>query len=59
MSNELDPPDLPREITTSLGEHDILLSFNNDDTAEMFSDWWYTVGQNMFAKYLRNAKRDR
>ena len=41
-------PELPREIVTSVPEHQILFSFNSDCDAETFYDWWLDEGEKAF-----------
>jgi hypothetical protein len=37
-------------------EHEILLSFNMDDGAYEFEDWWYEEGSELFFRYLDDKK---
>lgn len=39
---------LPRQIVRYLGEHEHLISFEGDDTAVGFEDWWATEGEAAF-----------
>lgn len=52
-----DDIDCPREIQSSVPEHQILLSFNDDALSVMFFDWWNAKGQSTFLK-LANARKD-
>lgn len=48
------PDNLPKvltEITHYIPEHQMLLSFNDDDPAEKFSDWWFSEGKDSFSKW--------
>lgn len=47
---------LPDQIIRRIGEHEILLSFNDDVQAYAFSDWWYSVGIKKFKKWTDNKK---
>ena len=58
MAYPIDPPDMPRELTTNVAEHEIMLSFVNDSDAEMFSDWWNSKGLEAFMKWAeKNADK--
>lgn len=46
--NILDEPSEDRELTLSIPEHQVLLSFVNDSDAELFSEWWNTEGWKRF-----------
>lgn len=39
---------MPRQVTYSVAEHEILLSFNGDDDAVAFADWWNSEGTFLF-----------
>lgn len=51
MTYEIHEPDMPRQASLDIAEHEILLSFINDIDAEMFSDWWNTRGLDQFKKW--------
>ena len=38
-------------------EHEILLSFYDDDGAYGFRDWWYEEGSAVFYKYMEKEER--
>jgi len=38
-------------ILRDIYEHEVLLSFNDDDKAYAFNDWWNTKGFNAFQKF--------
>lgn len=40
-----------REITSSIAEHEVLLSFNSDWMAEAFGEWWYNFGSKTWAEW--------
>lgn len=42
---------ISRETQVSIPEHEILLSFNDDDMAESFHEWWYAVGETQFIQF--------
>ena len=54
----MEAPDLSREITYSVAEHQILLEFNGDVDAEMFNDWWNTDGFKLFEKWATKHAKD-
>ena len=33
-------------------EHEVLISFNNDDDAYAFNEWWYKRGKEEFEKFF-------
>jgi len=37
-----------RQFTRDVHEHEILLSFNDDDGAVLFMDWWRQKGEKAF-----------
>lgn len=43
---------IKQQTTVDIPEHQILISFNNDEDAEKFDYWFGTIGKNMFLKYL-------
>ena len=48
----MDLPSLPRQMNTSVTDHEVLLSFNGDDGASAFVEWWETKGEKAFLAYL-------
>lgn len=48
----------PRETQNSLGDHEVLLSFNLDSDAEWFEGWWKDEGEQKYAEYLQRVKDD-
>ena len=52
----MDMPNIERELHTSVAEHQILLSFTNDDDALIFHEWWYMIGEDLFASCLKKNK---
>ena len=50
---------LETETTLHVAEHERLLSFNGDDDAEWFDDWWYERGSKLFAAYVNKRSRER
>jgi hypothetical protein len=47
------PPELPREVTYSVAEHQMLLSFNNDSDTEVFDRWWHLEGRDAFLEFAQ------
>jgi hypothetical protein len=48
--------DLPRTQTVGVAEHEILLSFNGDDQAVAFAEWWYEKGTFAFNKWMQKRE---
>lgn len=42
-----------KETTLHLADHERLLSFNGDDDAVTFDDWWFDVGFDAYLKYRK------
>lgn len=44
------------EVTHQLAEHQVLLSFNSDDVAQRFREWWYCGdGPEALLQWMNNA----
>ena len=43
---------LDRQITRDINEHEIFLSFLNDEDAAFFDEWWNGAGSVLFQKFL-------
>lgn len=41
-----------------VAEHEVFMSFNNDDDAIAFQDWWNAEGAAAFGKWLPRATQD-
>jgi len=41
-----------REATFYIPEHEVLISFNNDDDAYAFHEWWQKRGKEDFEKFF-------
>lgn len=48
--------DLPREIRRDIHEHEIFLSFVNDEDAALFAEWWHGGGAVLFQKYVNKQR---
>jgi hypothetical protein len=46
-------PEMPREVTYGVAEHEILLSFVNDTDAEAFDRWWHLEGKDAFLEFAK------
>lgn len=47
-----------REITRSIHEHEVFLSFNSDWMSEAFYDWWHEIGEKSFIEFAnKNSYR--
>ena len=44
MADRVQPPEIAATITTSLGEHQVLMNFNGDHDAQTFIEWWQDEG---------------
>lgn len=45
--------DFPRQYPADdVAEHEVLMSFNDDDDAVAFHEWWRSEGAVAFAEYL-------
>lgn len=53
MNKKFDRVEIKDEITTHLAEHEILLSFFDDDGAYSFSEWFEEEGKILFQNWLR------
>lgn len=40
-----------QEVSFYIPEHEVLISFNNDDDAYAFNEWWNVRGKEDFEKY--------
>lgn len=49
--------ELQRDVRYSVAEHEILISFNNDDGAYAFHEWWNSVGQKQFVDWVKKEDR--
>lgn len=49
-------PEILDKVETDLPENQILLSFNSDDEAMSFHDWWWDHGAEMFLTYLEDKE---
>lgn len=47
-------PTLPKQKTTSVAEHEVLLSWDNDDEPEFFEVWWSNYGKQQYLAWRRN-----
>lgn len=45
-------PEIKTVIEREIYEHEVLLSFINDDDAANFCDWWHLCGNELFNNYL-------
>lgn len=46
-------PEVLQEYHASVAEHEILLSFNADEDAIAFYDWWNTRGSNQWLAWMK------
>jgi len=52
----MEQPTINDDIVTRPAEHEIFLSFNDDQDAERFVEWWESVGFKAFEKWERKYK---
>ena len=45
-------PDMPRQIDREIHDHEVMLSFNSDDHAYAFDEWWGQEGQQQFLGWV-------
>lgn len=48
--------DLEKESIVRFGEHEILMSFNDDDGAYAFDAWWADEGSEVFGRFYETWK---
>ncbi len=53
------PPTITRETVLRTADHEILLSFNNDEDAIVFFEWWNRAGEKLFMKELGESNEFR
>lgn len=41
------------DISYSVPEHEVLISFDDDDAAAAFYEWWETHGADAFVEYVK------
>lgn len=56
--NLIDEPELPESVRRDIHDHEVLLSFNADEHAELFREWWNETGWKQF-KAWANSGDDR
>lgn len=47
---------MPREVVYDLADHEVLLSFNGDDQAVDFQEWWESGGHDSFQTWLNDQE---
>lgn len=47
---------LDKEMRVYLDDHQVLLSFMNDEDAHYFEDWWHDQGIKQFIKHVDDEK---
>lgn len=53
---EVSRPELPRIRQHSIPEHEVVLAFEGDSDAVLFSDWWQDHGFSLFAEWARGIR---
>lgn len=49
---------ISQEFQVSTAEHEILLSFVNDEDAVLFAEWWEDGGEELFLAALPRLKKE-
>lgn len=49
---------LAREFRRRVAEHEALLTFNDDEDAVLWHEWWHDDGEAAFVKYREQSKED-
>jgi hypothetical protein len=44
---------LETEVKRRMYDHEVLLSFNDDDGAYAFDEWWNKIGSTLFNEFLK------
>ena len=44
--------DMPREMVHHVAEHEVMMSFWDDEGAVAFNEWWDFYGSALFKKYF-------
>jgi hypothetical protein len=52
----MDDFDIQQDIHIGIPDHQILISFNNDDDAEKFAEWFNNIGSQLFVKWVEKYK---
>lgn len=47
-----------KEFTREVYDHEILISFNSDEGAYSFSDWWCVAGQKLFEGWVNEKEKE-
>lgn len=47
--------DFCNEVSRSIHDHEVFISFNSDWMAEAFYDWWADIGRDSFIKFANKA----
>jgi hypothetical protein len=50
------PPELLREFNVSVAEHQVLLSFVDDEDAELFDEWWHRDGLSLYSRWIDSLR---
>ena len=49
-------PDMRDQFVRDVAEHEVLLSFNSDEHAYAFNDWWLMKGSQQFVDWVRDER---
>ena len=55
----MEQPTINEEVVTRPAEHEIFLSFNADEDAALFAEWWESVGFAAFEKWAKKRQSDK
>lgn len=54
----MDAPTIKQDEHFTVPEHEILLSFNSDNDAVAFYEWWNEKGWTEFEKWAKRNRKD-
>lgn len=48
---------ISKELTREVHDHEIFISFNSDEGAYSFQDWWHVEGEKLFQGWIRDQEK--
>ena len=58
MTKSIEEPDLRTTIERDIHEHEVFISFVNDEDAVLFHEWWQAHGWKAFKKWAEHVKSE-
>ena len=55
----MDAPQIDQEMTVRAADHEMFLSFTNDEDAVLFHAWWHIAGLKAFLKWAEKEEKKR